>query len=73
MEFSQSEFFGGFPALSYMDTVGYVYVPTACQNGEGKILCLLKLLLATFIYCIFSMSTSHCISWLSDEQVINRH
>ena len=50
MEFSQSEFFGGFPALSYMDTVGYVYVPTACQNGERKILCLLKLLLATFVF-----------------------
>ena len=50
MKFSQSEFFGGFPALSYMDTIGYVYVPTACQNGACKILYLLKLLLTVLIF-----------------------
>ena len=35
LEFDQSEFFGGLPVLASMDTTGYVYVPTPCQNGSG--------------------------------------
>ena len=36
LEFNQSEFFGGVPDMVSMDTIGYVYVPTACQNGSGN-------------------------------------
>ena len=32
LEFDQKEFFSG---LVSMDTTGYVYVPTSCQNGAG--------------------------------------
>ena len=35
MEFDQSEFFGGDPSLFSMDDVGFLYVPTECQNGAG--------------------------------------
>jgi len=33
LEFDQSEFFTFHPSLSSMDTTGFIYVPTACQNG----------------------------------------
>jgi hypothetical protein len=35
LEFDQSEFFGRNPSAYSMDATGYVYVPTACQNGEA--------------------------------------
>ena len=37
LEFDQSEFFGGNPGVYSMDSTGYVYVPNACQNGEGLV------------------------------------
>ena len=35
-EFDQSEFFADHPEVVDMDTTGFVYVPTACQNGTGS-------------------------------------
>lgn len=32
--FDQSEFFSAHPGVSSMDTLGYVYVPTACKSGN---------------------------------------
>jgi hypothetical protein len=32
--FDQSEFFNFAPALSSMDSKGYVYIPTGCRSGN---------------------------------------
>ena len=34
LEFDQVEFFVDLPTAVSMDSVGYVYVPTACQSGK---------------------------------------
>ncbi|KAG4076732.1 hypothetical protein HA402_002019 [Bradysia odoriphaga] len=36
LTFDQSEFFAQHPFLSSMSTSGFIYVPTACRNGEGS-------------------------------------
>ena len=66
MEFNQSEFFDGFPALVSMDTIGYVYVPTPCQSGTGMRFVIIKYNVSS--YFVSSLSTAYCTAWLQARQ-----
>ena len=39
LEYDQSEFFAVVPELVSMDSTGYVYVPTSCQDLSGTVEC----------------------------------
>ncbi len=75
MEFDQSEFFANLPGVVDMDSIGYVYVPSNCQNKTvgRQYTVIIIISLASSLWgntwgnlesILNSLQAEHCVPWM---------